>query len=531
MSKAFGEQNPTQGENSVSWQTWSDGDGGSPLVTGDADWGKLHLSNNEGRSAVYDLGSSKARTFTIDQNRYGTGDTVTVQIRYSDTSFDQDDIAPSWIIYSSPAKYTCRYVQVRATDNPADLILSVSDNDRYLITSDGNPIYICGDSAWSLGVQITDAEVDTYLANRSKKGFNAIIMNLIEKAACTNAPNDIYDNAPFTGEALTTPNETYFARIDAIISKAADYGIFVFLDPLYGGYDDTDGWRTDVAAASNADMTWWGDYVGNRYKDYPNIVWIIWADSDPTTWIAKMLYMISGLQAQDSNHLMTAHHNRGSLGTDYWVDDSWITLNSSYSTYLNLPAKIDDGYAYSPTKPLFQIEAYYEGGGQGMNSQGLRAQMYWSLLEGACGTFFGNTPLWEFAFYGGDWVAAMDLQGSNDASRFAAFVRSKEWYNLVPDSTNTVLTVGYGTKGTADYAPCAITPDDTLAIIYMPSNRTMTVDMSEFSGTVTCRWFDPTNGSYTADAASPHTNTGTHDFSRAGTNSSGDADWILVLEA
>lgn len=53
----------------------------------------------------------------------------------------------------------------------------------------------------------------------------------------------------------------------------------------------------------------------------------------------------------------------------------------------------------------------------------------------------------------------------------------------------------------------------------------------EGTGTVTARWFDPTDGSYTADAASPLSNSGTHDFSRATANADGDADWILLLEA
>ncbi len=59
MSKAFGVQFPTQGEDAVSWQTWSDGAGGLPDIVGDVDYGKLKLdlTGQEGRSAVYDLGA------------------------------------------------------------------------------------------------------------------------------------------------------------------------------------------------------------------------------------------------------------------------------------------------------------------------------------------------------------------------------------------------------------------------------------------------------------------------------------------
>jgi hypothetical protein len=116
--KAFGVESPTQGEDAVSWQTWSDGAAGKPDVVGDSDWGKLslELSGAEGRSAVYDLGSVASRTFHLTTNRYGTGENeATLQYRTSETSFAQDDETPEWVTFKAlpPAWYTCRYVQVR----------------------------------------------------------------------------------------------------------------------------------------------------------------------------------------------------------------------------------------------------------------------------------------------------------------------------------------------------------------------------------------------------------------------------------
>ena len=86
-AKAFGEQSPNQGEDAVSWQTWSDGAGGIPTVLvmliGES---YLTYTGAEGISAVYDLGSAVTRLFTLTRNRYGTGSaTATLQIR-GDTS-------------------------------------------------------------------------------------------------------------------------------------------------------------------------------------------------------------------------------------------------------------------------------------------------------------------------------------------------------------------------------------------------------------------------------------------------------------
>lgn len=123
--KAFGEQNPTLGETAVSWQTWSDGAAGTPDVEGDADWGKLKLDllGEEGRSEVYDLGSAATRTFTLTENRYGTGaEDALLQIRGDTSSFAQDDETPAWENYVVPISRGWRYVQVRESTIATGLV-------------------------------------------------------------------------------------------------------------------------------------------------------------------------------------------------------------------------------------------------------------------------------------------------------------------------------------------------------------------------------------------------------------------------
>lgn len=116
--KAFGQQTPTQGEAAVSWATWSDGSGGTPAVDGNADWGKLKLpwTNGEGRSAVYDMGFVTSRTFTVTNQRYGSGSGAAVlQIRGSESTFTQDSTVPVWEEYAGTISRYWRYVQVGAT--------------------------------------------------------------------------------------------------------------------------------------------------------------------------------------------------------------------------------------------------------------------------------------------------------------------------------------------------------------------------------------------------------------------------------
>jgi Putative collagen-binding domain of a collagenase len=90
---------------------------------------------------------------------------------------------------------------------------------------------------------------------------------------------------------------------------------------------------------------------------------------------------------------------------------------------------------------------------------------------------------------------------------------------------------GFGSVATNTYAPAARTSDGSLMIAYMPTIRTITVDMSKLVGLTTARWYNPTNGKYVDVSGSPFANFGGRRFTPPVNNSAGDGDWVLVLEA
>lgn len=118
---------------------------------------------------------------------------------------------------------------------------------------------------------------------------------------------------------------------------------------------------------------------------------------------------------------------------------------------------------------------------------------------------------------------------------------ARKWYDLVPDGSHTFMTAGYGTYNDnrthgedvlqSDYATAAVTADGTLGMAYVPTARTITVDMRKMVGDTTARWFDPSNNTFTAINGSPFANTGSTQLTTPGANHDGDNDWVLVLEA
>jgi hypothetical protein len=88
-----------------------------------------------------------------------------------------------------------------------------------------------------------------------------------------------------------------------------------------------------------------------------------------------------------------------------------------------------------------------------------------------------------------------------------------------------------GSITTSTCATAARTSDGSLVMAYLPTSRTITVDMSKLASMATARWYDPTNGAYVKIEGSPGANIESREFTPPGSNSSGDGDWVLVLEA
>jgi hypothetical protein len=90
---------------------------------------------------------------------------------------------------------------------------------------------------------------------------------------------------------------------------------------------------------------------------------------------------------------------------------------------------------------------------------------------------------------------------------------------------------GIGSITSNTCATAARTSDGSLVMVYMPTIRAITVDMSKLAATTTARWYDPTSGEYADVKDSPFANEGSRELMPSGANKSGEGDWVLVLEA
>ena len=260
-----------------------------------------------------------------------------------------------------------------------------------------------------------------------------------------------------------------------------------------------------------------------------------------------------GIQSVDPDQLQTVEIN---VNTSSSLDDrTWapiISLNSTY-TYSATYIQMLHSYNQTPVMPAYLVEAHYDLEDVGNppdygTPEVLRREEYWTMLSGGVGQFYGNRYTWSLT---PGWESYIDTLGASQLKIWKDFFSSLPWQVLVPDQEHKVVTAGFGAFGDgevqfkesnltakimqrvsqSDFATAAATGDGSLEVVYVPTARTITVNMASLKNSSSGRWFDPTNGTSTAIPGGPFANTGTRQFAPPGNHHGGDSDWILVLDA
>lgn len=439
--------------------------------------------------------------------------------------------------------------------------LKLSENRRYLVDQNGKPFRIQGDSAQSLIANLTYKEAETYLADRQAKGFDAININLIEHKFAVKAPANRNGDAPFKKpDDFSTPNEAYFAFADSIIDLAASKGMLVSLAPMYLGYDggDEGWWKALTNDVNTREVCYrFGLYIGKRYKDRKNILWVIGGDYLPPAGSegeARLHSFLEGIKAAGAKQLWAGDWNAPCISTTERAFADLMDVNAVYTAAEQ--TKRGAGYeesriAYNdePVRPAYLKETGYEDEGWTPGDRtSVRGYEYAAILGGATsGGFFGNRDIWEFAtsqwwsgfkFGHRPWREALDTPGVYDMARLGQLLDSAPWYDLVPSGSRgmrPLIQSGGGVEGQPRYIVAAATRDGRALLAYVPASRAesepFSVNLAVLRNPVHAEWFDPTSGKYAPIGGDPFGNAGAKSFKVPGTNSAGATDWVLVLRA
>ena len=436
--------------------------------------------------------------------------------------------------------------------------ITLDRTGRFLVNSTMNkPVFITGDSAWSLITQLDNSAVELYLSDRASRGFNYIWCAAADNHYQSNAPRNFYGYSPFDGPDFTHEDGSYWEHVDDVIRRAGTHGITVALNPGFVGLSSSLGYLASYLNSSDSVLTAYGAFLGDRYKRFPNVIWALGGDVDSqTSVVPKLTVLAEGIRSRDHVHLIVAEGHPQSAAADTFSGTTWMDLNWLYFHTTNVPGGASANYSRLPWLPPFEGEGWYEGD-HSMTELQLREQAFWAVLSGAYlgNAGFGNDPLWYFN--GGPearageptWQSQLGSSGSLGQMYLGKLFRSREHWKLVPDIDHTVMTSGYDSRdffssawelfrSAARREPyrlgsvssvAARTSDGQTIIAYVPNGymSAITVDLSKITdprAEAKGWWFSPRSGSSTLIGA----------FSTSGKRSfrpPDASDWVLVLDS
>jgi hypothetical protein len=424
--------------------------------------------------------------------------------------------------------------------------LKISDNKRFLVTSDGKPFFWLGDTAWELFHRLTREEAEKYLRDRAAKKFTVIQAVALAEMDGLHTPNP-YGEIPLENDDPTKPREAYFRHVDFVIDKANELGLFIALLPTWGDKLFKDRWGIGPEIFNPENARAYGQWIGNRYKNTKNIIWVLGGDRNPrdekdlSVWRAMAEGITAGVGGKDKA-LMTFHPQPNDLkdgGSSKWFHkDEWLDFNMFQTGHCrenNVWDRIKFVYEMTPTKPVLDGETLYEDHPVCFNAKDLgtssaydvRKHAYFDVFAGAFGHTYGCHDIWQFYAPHREpvngphypWYVAIDLPGASQMQHLRNLIESRPMLDRVPDQS-----VIADPRGLNDHVQA--TRGNDYIFIYTAQGNSITVNTTKISGrSMSASWYNPRNGE---QKVIEKFETGTKTFQPP--SGGYGQDWVLIID-
>jgi Protein of unknown function (DUF4038)/Putative collagen-binding domain of a collagenase len=430
--------------------------------------------------------------------------------------------------------------------------LKVSTDNRHLVAADGKPFFWLGDTGWELFHKLNKEDADAYFKKRSEQGFNVVQAVALAELDVLRSPNANGD-LPFINEDITKPNEKYFQYIESLIDMAASYHIYIALLPTWGDKVFKDFWGKGPEIFNPANAYDYGKWIGNRYRNKTNIIWIIGGDRDPRpnsrdveVWRNMAKGMIESI-GNAENALLTFHPQpKGTGSSSQWFhQDGWLDMNmlqTGHCRDTEVWETVNNDYNRKPVKPVLNGESIYEEMPVCFNAKELgyanaydiRKAAYLSVFAGACGHTYGCGPVIFFGDKGSNlfanlhgWKESLDFRGANEMKHLKALIESRPMLDRIPDQTMLVNEGGCGAER------IQATRGKDYAFVYSSYGRPIIIKPGKISGAkFTASWYDPRIGK--SKLIGNFVNNKQHSFVPplpvASPVPSQREDWVLILD-
>jgi hypothetical protein len=343
--------------------------------------------------------------------------------------------------------------------------VKISPNGRYFITGDNTPFFWMGDTAWPFFTRYPFEIALDYLAKRSSQGFN-----VVQGVLAWSAGTGFEDDKPGVNEegqsawfdSPAQPNPVFFDRVERLLQAANQQGIILAMLPTWGYY------MVEANRFSPETAYSYGLFLGERFKEHPNLVWVSGGDRVPVGRETEYRALGAGIRAGDSGtHLITYHPCGWRHSSQYWRDENWLDFNmiETWTAWPNVYEAVRSDYGLVPAKPVVLGEGAYEDGPEyplgPITPLIIRRQAWWTFMAGGFVTY-GQNLNWRDE---PRWHEGWDQPGARNMSIFKNTITSRLWWQMIPDQG--LFDCGISSGRTLNTA--VRTLGSTCAMVYLSS--------------------------------------------------------------
>ncbi|MEM7655048.1 MAG: DUF4038 domain-containing protein [Bacteroidota bacterium] len=414
--------------------------------------------------------------------------------------------------------------------------LAIAENQRFLVREDGKPFVWIGETNW-LFAKLPPKTIDRLLDVRSQQGFTVMFVSCRE---------DRYDGGG-PGK-ITQPNEIWWAYLDEYLEKCEQRNLYVGI---------TLGWWGIARNHTAEELYQYGKWVGNRYKDRNNLIWLTLGEAGsherkkgplPAGHVEAL---VKGIREGDTgNKLLTIHADfrRSTSITDHaalcdfnnWQTSQWCCRSDlprkddrTWTVWEAIQYDYQQRYEGKP-KPTLDSEAWYEQNKDfcGVTSFYIRRRAYFTLFAGAFGHTYGAGGIWdgltEAEACSGDALAAIQYPGARDMGYVSRFLHrlGADWLQLRPDQS----FVASGNSEAYDtHLQSTIAENQSFALVYSASDHPYTIDVSRLAGKrLVVSWYNPRTDEYLPAVRLRLADGPQQEVDPPGENGPGN-DWVLMV--
>jgi len=394
--------------------------------------------------------------------------------------------------------------------------LQVSENKTYLEHSDGTPFFWLADTGWNGPLLAETDNWQYYLDTRLEQKVNTVQWVATQWRAAPDG--DSTGTKAYEGNEGISLNLEFFRRLESKHNAIVSAGLLSVPVLLWAIEWHEDPTKNDPGYTLPEDQAiLLARYMVARWGADP-VVWFLPGDADYQGENADRWRRIGQAVFGDISHAPVTLHPNGRQWIGNFRNETWVDFlcyqsghgdGDEYDKWL-LEGPPATDWNEEPLLPVINVEPPYENhlayqSREPFDAHATRKRLYWSLLvHPAAGVTYGGHGIWGWDDGTGPptehptsgtplpWREALKMPAAEQLRHLYEIFTGLEWWRLRP--APELIIDQPGKESSEHYVLASATPERDTALVYVPENKELILNLSSLKEGLDVTWFEPKSG-------------------------------------